>query len=865
MDSLGLEGESIPARIGRFTVLERVGAGAMSIVFSAYDAVLDRKIAVKLVHRERNDDADERARIVREAQAMSRLSHPNVAHVYEVGEHEGRTFIAMEFVRGQTLRAWADASERSWREILSVYARAGRGLAAAHTAGLVHRHVGADNAMIDADGRVCVLDLGLARDDADARNDQHSFCAALSEALPRSGVPSWLRAAVARGLAEDGMQRHASMAALLVALAADPSRGRRRMLAAGGGVITLAAVLGGLAIDRERREQGCAHEAAAIATAWNDEARDRMRIAMLGTGASYAASSWATIEPRLDRYASEWSEVREHTCIAATVERTRSTELAERTTACLERRRLALLSFVEIASVDDPPLVGAVSAAATLPRLESCTNDAALMQAPTRPDDPAQREQIAALEAELTRNAALLATQRFTEGLPRARELADEAAALGWGLTHARALADLGAFATDVHDVTLAESSLQRAAEIALEHGADELAALAMGRLVTAIAFSRVKLERGLWWGWLASAVLDRQPEVDPVRRMDLAQRMGGLHQQRAAHREAKDAYAKAVALGEETFGPDHPLVVEAIDGVAFAQIELGEVDEAIASLQRGVASLEQSVGGEHPSVGDLLGTLAGAFAKRGDYTSQVAMLERAVAIEIATTGDDHPRIATRLTNLGQAYAHLDEHAKAEAAHARAIAILEAAHGSESARLSDAFFARGNYFAGRERCELALADFERARTLKAETGDPNHLHIGYLSINIAACRYQIGDAAGSERDYLRALEIVEPQRGEDDLITVMIRKDLALALFGNGKPAEALALASAMLDKCAQLECPPHKRSDMLMTIAKAKWALGQRSEGVAAMQEARREVERAEVKVNLPEIDAWLAAHTHE
>jgi hypothetical protein len=93
----------------------------------------------------------------------------------------------------------------------------------------------------------------------------------------------------------------------------------------------------------------------------------------------------------------------------------------------------------------------------------------------------------------------------------------------------------------------------------------------------------------------------------------------------------------------------------------------------------------------------------------------------------------------------------------------------------------------------------------------------------------------------------------------------MIRKDLALALFGNGKPAEALALASAMLDKCAQLECPPHKRSDMLMTIAKAKWALGQRSEGVAAMQEARREVERAEVKVNLPEIDAWLAAHTHE
>jgi hypothetical protein len=93
-------------------------------------------------------------------------------------------------------------------------------------------------------------------------------------------------------------------------------------------------------------------------------------------------------------------------------------------------------------------------------------------------------------------------------------------------------------------------------------------------------------------------------------------------------------------------------------------------------------------------------------------------------------------------------------------------------------------------------------------------------------------------------------------------VTVMIRKDLALAQVANGKPEQGLALARAMLDKCAQLECPPHKRSDMLMTVAKAQWELGRHAEAVAAMHDARREVERAEVKVNLAEIDAWLAAH---
>ena len=149
-------------RVGRYALLRRIGAGGMGVVYSAYDDELDRKVALKLVATDRLG-AGTVARVRREAQALARLSHPNVVHVYEVGEAERHAFVAMEFVAGQTLRAYQEAPERSAEEILGAYAQAGRGLAAAHAAGLIHRDFKPDNALVGDDGRVRVLDFGLAR------------------------------------------------------------------------------------------------------------------------------------------------------------------------------------------------------------------------------------------------------------------------------------------------------------------------------------------------------------------------------------------------------------------------------------------------------------------------------------------------------------------------------------------------------------------------------------------------------------------------------------------------------------------------------------------------------------------------------
>lgn len=213
------------ASIGRFLLLRKLGEGGMGEVYSGYDEQLDRKVAIKLLHAAYAPEETQK-RMLREAQALARLTHPNVVAVHEVGQAEGDVFVVMEHIDGTTLREWQDEAPRTVEEILQAYVQAGRGLAAVHAAGMVHRDFKPHNAMIDRQGRVRLLDFGLAhargnvssgttneaptqntlasqltaegalagtpaymspeqffREPLDARTDQFSFCVALYEAL----------------------------------------------------------------------------------------------------------------------------------------------------------------------------------------------------------------------------------------------------------------------------------------------------------------------------------------------------------------------------------------------------------------------------------------------------------------------------------------------------------------------------------------------------------------------------------------------------------------------------------------------------------------------------------------------------------
>ncbi|MDB4961552.1 MAG: hypothetical protein JWP01_1551 [Myxococcales bacterium] len=150
-----------PRQVGRYLLDRKIAAGGMGEVWAAWDPKLKREIAIKLVRPDRTDEGRERERLLREARALARLTHPNVVAVYDVGEAGGEVYIATELVAGDTLASRGGASA-DWRMLVRLYAQAARGLAAAHAVGLVHRDVKPANLLLGSDGRVRVADFGLA-------------------------------------------------------------------------------------------------------------------------------------------------------------------------------------------------------------------------------------------------------------------------------------------------------------------------------------------------------------------------------------------------------------------------------------------------------------------------------------------------------------------------------------------------------------------------------------------------------------------------------------------------------------------------------------------------------------------------------
>ena len=425
----GLFGSSDAPGVGRFQLLDCLSAGGMGVIYAAYDPHLERAVAVKLVHIPGGDGAE----AVAEAKTLARLAHPNVVTIFDYGFADEHLYIVMELVLGETLRRWVRGKTR--REVLKAYRQAGEGLAAAHAAGLIHRDFKPDNAVMGVDGRVRVLDFGLACEIAKqedvspalargagtprymapeqrsagavtAAADQFSFCTALLEALRGANAPSnsasvprWLQAVIDRGRATSPAERFSSMQALLHALSRDPVTFTWRWIAAGGlaTAAALAFFVGRATLTSQ--DALCETGEARLAMMWAPDGEDRAlgRIAQLS---AYGRSLVPRVRGELAAYAQRWTKGYRDACVTSARDAA-TNPLAERRLACFERGRGALRSVADIVRTTDPQTVSdLILAVHALPDPDACNDPTVLLSDAEQPPDWA-RPRVAAIRGQI--------------------------------------------------------------------------------------------------------------------------------------------------------------------------------------------------------------------------------------------------------------------------------------------------------------------------------------------------------------------------------------------------------------------------------------------------------------------------------
>jgi tetratricopeptide (TPR) repeat protein/predicted Ser/Thr protein kinase len=816
-----LFGSDAVVRVGRFDVRRRLGAGGMGVVYAAYDAELDREIAVKLLRADAWSDNGARERMRREAQAMARLKHPNVAVVHEIGEHDGAPYVAMELVDGPTLRAWAEAEPRSWREILDVYAAAGHGLAAAHGVGLVHRDFKPDNAMIGSDGRVRVMDFGLARGSArqvevtagdlddspvtqssavggtpaymapeqfaaeagDGRVDQFAFCISVWEALdgrrPFGGtnvvslaravsrgvlptswpdrVPRWIRGVLARGLAVDPAQRWPDMPALLAALADDPAKRRRRRWIFGGVAAAGIATALGLELKHERAVAACDDAAAAIDATWNEDRAAAIRSALVDTGALDAGETFDRARVWIDAMANDWRAIRREQCLAATVERTRDVALAEASVACLEQRASALAAMLDVWSEPDAPLVFRLVIGASGLASPKRCSDDGYV---VRRVKPPEDPALAARVAELR---ARIDRTRALESAGRTAVALAEAKA---NLEEARmigwppVLADALTDAGRIADRTGAADEAEQFLRegFSVAHGASaDETATAAATALTYALAGAGKVDDALQWSDLAQSAALRTGETDGPIGASVELTTGFVHHQRGDFAKAIEHYGRALELRVAAFGENQP-------SVAIVYHHIGKAE----------------------------------YAREAAEPSRIA-LQKALDINRASLGENHPAVANSLDGLGVLLTEQRSFDDAEALLEASRAIRERVFGSKSPFIAQSLVNLGNVALGRLDLDVALARYRAGYELMLEVHGPDHPDLVVALCNVGMVQSRLGRGADAAASFREALRIQEKKLGPDHPETARLLVLLAGELVANDEPAAALPIAERAL------------------------------------------------------------------
>ena len=704
---LGMGARRAPAALTTGQIIDEtyridgeLGAGGMGRVYRAHDLKLERDIAIKLHASSRSKDDDG---LRQEGVALAKLAHPNVVTVYGVGTWAGHPWVAMELVSGGTAGAWLREKKRSGREILALYIEAGRGLAAAHAAGLVHRDFKPENVLVGVDGRVRVADFGLARVESrpdepgaivgtpaymapeqrlggvvDARADQFGFALSLWEALaggrpnavlgtisppPARSMPRHVELALRRALSRAATDRWPSMPALLAELARDPEGRRRRILLGTASALGVAGLVAfawyrGAAVDL------CQGSQATIATSWGEGQRAGATAHLTSLATAYASESISRVTTTLDHYAGGWAEVHHGSCLAFKRGEL-STAQYDRRAACLAVRRAALATVSQMATQTTAErLADLVAAASGLPDVAACENDAALLS-PVAPPIPAQAIEVMAVgeliaQVDVKRGAGLFddAARDADASIARAR-------ALAYAPLLARAMLARGRIEQAAWRGDRGASTFSTATTLALSSGDEPLAIEAYARAAWANGTRPEDAAKATDGIALIEALTEHTGARAAFARALLHNNLGSLALGRGDRVAARASFERAHDESKGLMGSE---AIELTAALANLQLVLDDAAARSAISSELVALRTRLLGENHPQT--LFAKITGAEMIDDSAATRVALRPPCVALH-----DLHPQARERIAECAHELAWLAAVAQ-DQADARAMTAL---------------------------------------------------------------------------------------------------------------------------------------------------------------------------------------------
>jgi tetratricopeptide (TPR) repeat protein/predicted Ser/Thr protein kinase len=858
-----------PVRIGRFTVLGLVGRGAMGVVYACYDDLLDRKVAVKVL---RGEVTRESAAVLmqREAQALARLNHPNVVAVHDVGTLGERMYLAMEFVDGQTLGAWLKATATGLARGPAVILAAARGLAAAHEKGLVHRDIKPDNIMVGADGRVRVMDFGLARRDtadADARppltpgvTPAHDALAArLTRTGALTGTPAYMASEQFLGESTDARTDQFSLCATawealygqpafagdtLLPLASNVTSGALTPPPAGSKVPAwLRRVLErGLRPNREDRHP----DTHALLQALRADPTRRRRAAGIITSA---------VVVLLTAYGARAAVQRQAVAACEAEGAAIDGDWNDDTRAALERSFLATgKAYAATTYARTVPWfdrwAGSWRAAAVAgcrahtieqtwdadlrARSQDCLEEArgsftALVRELGDADDTGLARATSAA-AGLAGVEACTRPDALRQRPMTQPEQHGEVMAVRARLAQAASLEAAGRY-KDGLEIATATLTAARAIGWAPVVAQAELRVAALTERSGDYAGAEASLLRAL-----AAAREARSPGLALTGATELVYLVG---YRGSRHAEGK-VWAESARLQLALLPGEHPLeLADLHNHLAGVEYVTGDYDESARLYTEALALREGALGDGHPRVADSLNNLASARFAKGEHDESARLYLRALALFEQALGPDHPQVATTLGNLALVHQSTGAYGEAIALLTRALAIRGAALGEDHPQLASGFSNLALVHEAMGDNDEAARLLLKALALNERAFGADHPQVADCVHNLATVRFATGDHDEAARLFTRALTFYE-QVDRDHPMTATSLSGLAQIHYVRGQYDEALRLYTRALAVIEAALGPEHpSAAHVLNGLGETHTAMGRPAVAVPLLERA--------------------------